>query len=404
MQRGAPARPGGVLATASLITVGFTGSVLMTPLYALYQQKFGFSEITLTLIYAVYVVGNVAALLLSGQLSDQLGRKKVALPALALAALSAVLFIFARGTAWLYIARLLIGLATGVLSATATAWLAEQYGEGRRAAASYAATAANLLGIAAGPLVGGLLAQYLPFPLVVPFLVYLAAVVVAAVAAARVGEPARAGQAASLRQVRVRARLGVPRDLLGAFIPPAVAGFVTFALGGLYFALIPTIAIKDLHETNIAVGGLLVFELGAAAGAVNTLGRRITPAAAMRTGLLALLPAVALLTLAQTERSLPLLAIASALAGIVLALGYRGSLQVVNQIAPDQRRGEVVSSYLIAVFLGNALPVIGVGVMSTLVDPSVATITFASVIGSLSVAALAAAWRRGLTPTVKPPA
>lgn len=143
LQRGAPARPGGVPATASLITVGFTGSVLVTPLYALHQRKFGFSEITLTFIYAVYVVGNVAALLISGQLSDQLGRKKVALPALGVAALSAVLFIFARGTAWLYIARLLIGLATGVLSATATAWLAEQYGEGRRAAASYVASYAS---------------------------------------------------------------------------------------------------------------------------------------------------------------------------------------------------------------------------------------------------------------------
>ena len=45
----------------------------------------------MTLVYAVHVVGNVAALLLFGQLSDQIGRKRAALPALALAAASAML-------------------------------------------------------------------------------------------------------------------------------------------------------------------------------------------------------------------------------------------------------------------------------------------------------------------------
>lgn len=64
-----------VVAVASSITVAFMGSVIVTPLYSLYQRKFGFSEIVLTLVYAVYVVGNVAALLLFGQISDQVGRK-----------------------------------------------------------------------------------------------------------------------------------------------------------------------------------------------------------------------------------------------------------------------------------------------------------------------------------------
>src|SRR5436305_6222945 len=79
-----------VLAVASVITAAFMGSVIVTPLYSLYQRKFGFSEITLTLIYAVYVVGNVVALLLIGQISDNVGRKRVALPALGLATASAL--------------------------------------------------------------------------------------------------------------------------------------------------------------------------------------------------------------------------------------------------------------------------------------------------------------------------
>jgi MFS family permease len=391
LRREATTRVAGGIAIGSLITVGFMGSVIVTPLYALYQRKFGFSEITLTLVYGVYVVGNVMALLIFGQVSDQLGRKRVALPALGLAALSAVLFLFAQNTGWLYVARLLIGLATGVLSGTATAWLVEQYGAERRPAASFAATAANLLGIALGPLIGGLLAQYAPHPLVLPFLVYLALVAVVAAVVARTDEPPQPQHVSAVRDLRVRLRLGVPREILRAFTPPAVAGFVTFALGGLYFALIPTIVIKDLHESNIAVGGLLVFEFGIVAALVNVIGKRAIPPTAMTGGLLALLPAVALVVVAETAHSLSILVVATAFAGVVLALGYRGSLQVVNEIAPDERRAEVVSTYLIALFVGNALPVIGVGVLSTLTDNFIATVTFASVIGVLAVAALAGA-------------
>jgi MFS family permease len=103
-----PVRPATttVLATASIITTAFLGSVVVTPLYSLYQRKFGFSEITLTLIYAVYVVGNVVALLLFGQISDNAGRKRVALPALGLAFVSALLFLVAQSTIWLYAGRL----------------------------------------------------------------------------------------------------------------------------------------------------------------------------------------------------------------------------------------------------------------------------------------------------------
>lgn len=383
------ARTPAVLAVGSVITVAFAGSVLVTPLYTLYQRKFGFSEITLTLIYAVYVVGNVVALLAFGQISDQLGRKRVALPALGLAVLAAVLFLVADGTAWLFAARLLIGLAVGVASGTGTAWLGELHGEGGgRSHATRDAIAANLTGIALGPLLGGLLAQYAPAPLRLPFVAYVAAVLVAALAVARTPEQGQ-GRVERLRDVRVQPRVGVPHDRLGAFTAPAVTGFVIFALGGLYFALIPGIVVRDLHEKNVAVGGLLVFELAAVAIAAMLIAGRLRPAVAMVGGLVVLLPAVALVVTAQAVASMPLLIAATALAGIAMGLGYRGSLQVVNDIAPEDRRAEVASSYFIACFLGNSVPVIGVGVLSTATEPLFASIAFACMVAALAVAALA---------------
>jgi MFS family permease len=380
-----------VLAVASVITAAFMGSVIVTPLYSLYQRKFGFSEITLTLIYAVYVVGNVIALLLFGQISDNIGRKRVALPALGLAGASALLFLLAHGTVWLYAGRLSIGLAVGILSGTGTAWLAEHYGPTGRSTATVTAATANLIGIATGPLLAGLLAQYAPAPLELPFLAYLLILVIVAVAIARAPET-RQRPIHHLSQSRIRPRVGVPRDRLRAFTAPALTGFVTFALGGLYFALIPTILIHDLQEKNVAVGGLVVFELGAVAAVCIHLGRGLAPTTAMTGGLLCLLPAVALVVVAQAARSLALLLLATALAGVTLALGYRGGLQLVNEMAPDERRAEVVSSYFIACFTGNSVPVIGLGVLTTLTDPLIASTVFAGTVAALGIAALA--WHR----------
>jgi MFS family permease len=382
---------GAVVAVASVITAAFMGSVVITPLYPLYQKEFGFSDMTLTLVYAAYVVGNLAALLLLGRVSDIAGRKRVTLPALAVAGASALLFLFAQDTAWLYAGRLVIGLAVGVLSGTGTAWLAELFGPARRPSATVTAATANLTGIAVGPLLGGVLAQYAPSPLHHPFVIYFSLLCLVSVAIIRTADT-RQPSIHTLGRLRIRPRLGVPRDRWSSFAAPAVTGFVIFALGGLYFALIPTIVIRDLHRTNAAVAGLVVFTLGTTAALCLLLSRRLRPVTAMVGGLVSLLPAVALVVSAQAVRSMPLLLLASALAGVAMSLGYRGSLEVVNEIAPDNRRAEVVSSYFIACFVGNSVPVVGLGVLSTFTRPLYATAVFACTVGAFALAALA--WHR----------
>jgi MFS family permease len=102
---------------------------------------------------AVYVVGNVIALLIFGRLSDQIGRRRVAIPAVGLAAAGTLLFLLARGVAWLVMARVLSGLAVGCAAGTATAWVADLLGPAQRLRASVFASSANFAGIAIGPLI-----------------------------------------------------------------------------------------------------------------------------------------------------------------------------------------------------------------------------------------------------------
>ncbi|MGH6671642.1 MAG: MFS transporter [Xanthobacteraceae bacterium] len=362
--------------------VMFVGAILPTPLYPLYGREFGFSGVTLTLIYAVYVLGNVTALLFFGRLSDQIGRRSVTLSAIGVSVATTVVFATAAGTSWLFVARALSGFSTGLASGTATAWIAELYRGSRRGAAARIAAGANFFGSATGPLLGGLLAQFAFWPLRLPFYVYLLLLI--SVAAAVLFAPETVANPKALGKASLKPRLGVPRNIWLQFIAPAVAGFATFSLIGFYGALIPNLLVDTLHLPAPVIAGAVVCELfGLAAVTILSTGR-FSSKATMLAALALLLPSVWLVVGAEVSTSLPLLLFAAAVGGVAGGLGYRGSLEVINAIAPADRRSEVVSSYLVACFAGNSLPVIGIGLMAAATSSPIAHIAFAAVITALA--------------------
>ena len=372
---------------AVALAVMFVGAIMPTPLYPLYQRAFGFSRITLTLIYAVYVLGNLVALLLFGRLADQVGRRSASLPAIGIGIASAIAFAAATDTAWLFAAWALSGFSTGLAAGAATAWIAELYTGRRNGTAARIAASANFFGCAAGPLFGGLLAQFAPWPLRLPFLFYL--VLLGAVAVAILFVPETVTNPKRFGEASLRPRLGVPRSIRLQFVSPAVSGFATFSLIGFYAALIPNLLAESLHQPAPTVAGAVVCEVFGIAAITILSTAWLGSQAAMFGALALLLPAVWLLVGAELARSMPLLLGAAALCGVAGGLGYRGSLEVINRIAPADRRSEVVSSYLIALFAGNSIPVIGIGVLSATASAIVAHVTFAAVITVLAgIAAL----------------
>jgi MFS family permease len=190
------------------------------------------------------------------------------------------------------------------------------------------------------------------------------------------------------REISLRPRIGVPSEIRAAFVAPAAAAFASFALLGFYAALTPSLLTRVFHQPDHAVDGAVVFELYLFAVLTIVLSRRLGSRAAMLAGLALLLPSLALLLLSRETHTLPMLLGDSALAGIAVALGYRGSLQVINEIAPAGRRAEVVSSYLLAAYTGVALPVVGIGVISHFATAEIADLVFAGVVALLAIAAL----------------
>jgi MFS family permease len=370
----------------------YVGSTLPTPLYPLYRREFGFSEFIVTAIYASYVIGNLTALLALGRLSDQLGRRPTTLIAFAVLFASVLCFLASSSTAWLFIARALNGLAAGLGAGALTAWIAELEPRHDKARAALVASAGNLAGLGLGALMAGLLAQYGPWPLRMSYAVYLTMMVIIVLLTLAMPEGVKQ-TVHHASELSLRPRIGVPRNIRLAFIAPAAMAFATFALGGFYAALTPGLLSERLQQHNLAVVGTLValfFGTGALTAA-NT--GKLSPRPAMLISTILLLIGLAMLVTAEHVRSMVTLLIATVVSGGATALGYRCSLQIINEIAPAEQHAELVSSYLLVCYTANSLPVIGVGLLSLVISAVSAHRAFAVLLAALAVLACAIGWR-----------
>jgi MFS family permease len=254
-------------------------------------------------------------------------------------------------------------------------------------------TACNFVGLALGPALAGALAQYAPGPLVLAFVAYLALVAGVAVLALTARETLTRGAGAdkAASHLNLKPRLGVPADIRLAFLAPAAAGFAAMAVVGFYAALGPQMIHQAIGVANRAVSGAIVAGFFAVAALAIVLTRKVSGRPALLAGLAAVPPGLGLLAAAQAMSSSPLMIAATAICGAGAALSYRGGLAVANGLAPADRRAEVASTYFVCCFLGNALPVIGVTVLTQAISARVADNAFALVLSLVAVGAIACA-------------
>lgn len=358
--RGRGGRPG-YLAAAGVFAVGMMGTTLPTPLYGLYRTEIGFSELIVTVVFAVYALGVIAALLIAGGFSDVLGRRPVLFAALGLSALSALCFLFEDGLPLLYVGRVLSGFSAGLFSGTGTAAVLELAPEHRRARAGLAATAANMGGLGLGPLVSGLLAEYTPWPLKLPFLVGLGLLAVAALVVLALPETVRRHDPRpSLRPQGVR----VPPEVRGVFAPCALAAFAGFSLLGLFTAVAPAFLAQTLGERNLAVAGAVVFCVFCASTCGQVLMARIGANRALLRGCVVLVAGLLLIGASLLGTSLPLLIIGAVTGGIGQGMAFRAGLTQVGAAAPERQRGATISTFFVVAYVGISVPVVAVGALT----------------------------------------
>ncbi len=317
---GPPARPGRhrtgfwLVGFVFLVTMAF--SAVPAPLYVLYAAHDHFGPLMITVIFAAYAVGVIASLFLAGHVSDWLGRRRMAVLAVAVNVASGVIFLLWPAVPGLLVARVVSGVSVGMLTATATAYLSELDAAGRggmpRRRAEIIATAANLGGIGLGPLMSGFLAQDAGDPLVVPYLVFEVLMLAGVLALALVPETvARPGTRPRYRPQRV----SVPAQHRPAFYAASAAAAAEFALFGLFTSLAPGFIAGTLHDTSHALAGTATFVVFGAAALAQIVVSRFALRRQLAFGLAALVFGLALITAAFWLASLALLLAGGVVAG-----------------------------------------------------------------------------------------
>lgn len=356
-------------------------STAPTPLYHLYQEHLQFSAATLTVIFGVYAISLLVALLTVGSLSDFLGRKPVIFAAVLLNMLAMLLFINADSVAWLIAARVLQGFATGMATAVLSAALLDT----DRQQGPLVNSVAPLLGMAMGAMGCGLLAEFAPLPLQLTYWMLLALFAMQALYVWRLPESVsrQPGALASLRPT-----LHVPTQARRALWRVLPIDIAVWALGGFYASLAPSLVRTATGSTSNLIGGATVAAL-TVTGALMIYTLRNRPADKVLQLGASLLPVgVALILIAVHSASLSLFFVGTLVAGCGFGAGFLGALRSVVPLALPHERAGLMSAFYVLSYLAFCLPSLLAGNLTRTFGLVATTDGYGAVLIILSVGAL----------------
>jgi MFS family permease len=342
---------------ASLIVSLLAASSAPTPLYAAYQRIWSFTPITTTVVFGVYAVAVLAALLVFGRLSDHVGRRPVLLVALVVQALSLVVFTIAGGVPGLLAARIIQGLSTGAALGAIGAGMLDI----DRPRGTLANAVSPSLGSGLGAIGSALAVRYLPAPTHLIYLVLLGVIVVQTAGVALMRETA-ARSPGALSSLLPQIRL--PRSARGSILAVAPVLFAVWALAALYGALGPALVQALTGSGDVVLGGLSLTVL-TAFGVASIFAMRTSAArTVMLVGIGGLVAGVAVTLLALTVRSPDAFFAGTAISGVGFGGGFQGCIRTVAPRAAARERAGVLSLLFVISYLGLGVPAVAVGFLT----------------------------------------
>ena len=374
---------------ALVIGLGLFASVTPSPLYRTYSVLWHFSPLTLTLIYATYAFGVLAALLLAGGVSDDVGRRPVLLAALGALMASTVLFMLADSAAWLFIARGLQGLATGAGLSAASAALLDLHPRRDPAGVGLTNATAAAGGIGAGALVSSSLVQLGTAPRVLPYVVLFVLFAVAFAGAYWMPEPVLARGRFRLTAERP----SVPAVVRRPFLLAALAVLSSFSIGGLFFSLGPQLAAHLFGSANVIVSDIGIVALAGSAVIAQLLTGRTAPWIGTGAGSIALAAGMVLIVIAAVTDSGAGYLAGSILGGAGFGAAFLGGLRALVAAIPPGRRAGVMAAFYIAAYASLSVPAVLAGLVITHIAPSSTFEVFGGVVAGLALIVAFETWR-----------
>lgn len=337
---------------AVLLFAVATGTNVPTPLLLVYRERLSMTDASLTALFGVYALGLMLALAVAGRAADQFGRRRVVLPGAVCAAVVSLLFVFAANSeGLLYVVRFIQGAASGTVFSVGSAWLMETAFRRGNHAGPRTAAVAMTGGFAIGPIYAGLIGQWGPWPLVLPYLLHVATMLLALLASWSVGESLIRQPKTPDTRPSGALRPGAWRSALFVVAPLAVC---VYAFPASTIAAVPVLV--GFPFAPVALTGLMAgLTLGAGALAAplqGRLGHRAAPVAAAcglvgfaGTALAAAVPAILLLVI-------PASVVLGAGGGLALASG----ISRLPALASEGRLGTVSAGFYVAAYVGFGLP------------------------------------------------
>jgi MFS family permease len=336
-----------------LFAVAF-GTNVATPLLLLYESRLGLSTWTLTALFAIYPLGLTPALVFSGPASDVLGRRRVMIPGVVLSGLASVVLMAGADAVWmLYLGRFLLGVVSGLVLVVASAWMQEVGGDDPL----WTSRMLGLImyvGFGLGPLVSGLVGQWGPAPLVVPYALHLVMVVAGLWCVRSAPETVRRDPTR-----RIRPNLGVPAEASRQFWTVVVpTAFGVFGMPSLALGLFPVLLKPAMPGIAVLVSGMIGFlAMGSIIPAQAWVGRvgphRSAPVALACGTVGTLLGLTAFAT-----GWWPLLLPASLAVGAASGLAMTSGLRFVDLICRPEDRGALNGSFYAVAYMGMMMPLV----------------------------------------------
>ncbi|WP_336057647.1 MFS transporter [Nitratireductor sp. CH_MIT9313-5] len=332
-------------------------SSVPAPLYPLYQAQWGFSAFTITLVFAVYALALLVGLLFFGTMSNRFGRRFVILLALGIQLGAMALFLSARDSTWLIVARIVQGFATGL----ATTALAAALLDVDQKTGATINSISPMIGMAVGALGSGLLAQLAPAPL---HLVFVVLVVLFAVQALRTAGSPETSSSLTDEPWRPSLRMDIPANARRTFLLVSPINIAVWALGGFFLSLMPSIITEIATEQVQMLGGGAVAGLTlAGAVAVMTL-RGSTPRTALLAGSVAMILGPAIILAGMHLTSTMILMAGAVVSGLGFGAGFLGAMRSLAALAMPEKRAGLLAAFYTESYVANAVPALIAGFMA----------------------------------------
>jgi MFS family permease len=367
------------LAAAAFLTA-MAFSTIPTPLYVLYQDRDHFSSFVVTVVFAVYAVGVIASLLVTGHISDWVGRRRMLIPAFGIEIIAAVLFLVWPALPGLIVARVISGFGIGMITATATAYLRDLHAKSRPNAGpgrfEVVSTAANIGGLGVGTLVAGALAEFAPSPLFVPYAVFAVLMVLSIIGVVLAPE--------TVQPPLVRPRyhlqgISISGDK-ASYLMAAAGAFVGFAVFGLFTSLAPGFVAVTLHHPSHLLAGVVPFITFGAAALAQTATGRLGNRAQMFLGIGAEAAGLVVVAVGMEAPNLAAFLIGGGLAGAGAGVLFKAALASLLGSAEPDKRGEAAAGLFLVAYVGLAIPVLGIGIATLYVSAQTSMLFFAGVL------------------------